>query len=162
MNLGFLGALATTTTNFYRSFNADIVLSSPETLEISTTTVFPRERLYQAEGVPGVAKAMPLYSGYLLWRNPEPPHASRAIFVYGYNLNDPVFTMPELQAPEAKQVLQQANVVFYDRLSRPEYGPFSVGTVTEADAAFCLLDNLSKKSEQTKKKKGLKYPALSS
>ncbi|NJM99014.1 MAG: DevC protein, partial [Phormidesmis sp. RL_2_1] len=29
MNLGFLGALVKTTTNFYRSFNADIFLSSP-------------------------------------------------------------------------------------------------------------------------------------
>jgi putative ABC transport system permease protein len=133
MNLGFLGALVSTTTNFYQSFNADIFLSSPETLEISSTTVFPRERLYQAAGVPGVAKAMPLYSNYLIWRNPEPPHSSRAIFVYGYNLDDPVFLMPELQAPEAKQALQRSNVAFYDRLSRPEFGPSSVGLTTEAD-----------------------------
>ncbi|NJM96537.1 MAG: FtsX-like permease family protein, partial [Phormidesmis sp. RL_2_1] len=108
--------------------------SSPETLEISTTSVFPRERLYQAAGVPGVARAMPLYSGYLLWRNPQPPHASRAIFIYGYNIDDPVFTMPELQSPAAKQTLKQPNVVYYDRLSRPEFGPSEVGTITEADA----------------------------
>ena len=41
MNLGFLGALSATTTNFYRQFNADLFLTSPETLEISSTTVFP-------------------------------------------------------------------------------------------------------------------------
>jgi putative ABC transport system permease protein len=133
MNLGFLGALVTTTTNFYQEFDADIFLSSPNTLEISSTTVFPIERLYQAEGVPGVARAMPLYSSYLIWRNPEPPNTSRAMFVYGYNLDDPVFLMPEITTPAAKQILQQPNVVFYDRLSRPEFGPSTVGTTTEAD-----------------------------
>jgi putative ABC transport system permease protein len=133
MNLGFLGALVTTTTNFYQEFDADIFLSSPDTLEISSTTVFPIERLYQAEGVPGVARAMPLYSSYLIWRNPEPPNTSRPMFVYGYNLDDPVFLMPEIITPEAKQILQQPNIVFYDRLSRPEFGPATVGTTTEAD-----------------------------
>ena len=133
MNLGFLGALVSTTTNFYDEFNADIFLSSPETLEISATTVFPRERLYQSEGVPGVARAMPLYSGYLIWRNPEPPNTSRAMFVYGYNVDDPVFLLPELNTQAAKQTLRRPNVVFYDSLSRPEFGPSSVGTVTEVD-----------------------------
>jgi putative ABC transport system permease protein len=56
------------------------------------------------------------------------------MFVYGYNLDDPVFLMPEMNTPEAKRILQQPNVVFYDRLSRPEFGPSTVGTVTEADS----------------------------
>ncbi|MEL6813690.1 MAG: ABC transporter permease DevC [Cyanobacteria bacterium J06598_3] len=133
MNLGFLGALTTTTTNFYNEFNADIFLSSPETLEISSTTVFPRERLYQAQGIPGVTRAMPVYSGYVIWKNPEPPNTSRAMFIYGYNIDDPVFLMPELNTPEAQQTLQQSNVVFYDRRSRPEFGPQTIGTTTEAD-----------------------------
>lgn len=133
MNLGFLGALTATTINFYEKFNGDLFLSSPETLEISSTSVFPIERLYQAEGVPGVEQAMPLYSSYLLWRNPEPPYDSRAIFVYAYNLEDPVFTIPELQTPAAKRRLRQPNVVFFDSLSRPEYGPTAIGTQTEAD-----------------------------
>ena len=132
MNLGFLGALTATTVNFYEKFNGDLFLSSPETLEISSTSVFPIERLYQAEGVPGVERAMPLYSGYLLWRNPEPPYDSRAIFVYAYNLEDPVFLIPELQTPETKRLLRQPDIVFFDSLSLPEYGPTAVGTTTEA------------------------------
>ena len=131
MNLGFLGALTATTVNFYEKFNGDLFLSSPETLEISSTSVFPIERLYQAEGIPGVERAMPLYSGYLLWRNPEPPYDSRAIFVYAYNLGDPVFTIPALQTPQAKRQLQQPNIVFFDSSSRPEYGPTAIGTTTE-------------------------------
>ncbi|MFK8184933.1 MAG: ABC transporter permease DevC [Phormidesmis sp.] len=133
MNLGFLGALITTTTNFYNEFDADIFLSSPETLEISSTTVFPRDRLYQAEGIDGVQRAMPLYSGYLIWRNPEPPHTSRAMFVYGYNIDDPAFLLPELNTPEARRTLQRPDTVFYDVLSRPEFGPQDIGLTTEAD-----------------------------
>ncbi|MEL7511090.1 MAG: ABC transporter permease DevC [Cyanobacteria bacterium J06554_3] len=133
MNLGFLGALTATTTNFYDQFNADLFLTSPETLEISSTTTFPLERLYQAEGIEGVERAMPLYSGYLLWRNPDPPYTSRAVFAWAYNIDDPVFLMPELNTPGAKRILQQPNVVFYDRLSRPEFGTSEIGTITEAD-----------------------------
>ena len=142
MNLGFLGALVTTTTNFYEEFNAEIFLSSPETLEISATTVFPRDRLYQAEGIEGVKRAMPLYSGYLIWRNPEPPNTSRAMFVYGYNIDDPAFLLPELNTPEAKRILQRPNTVFYDRLSRPEFGPQTIGTTTEADRRRITIGGL--------------------
>ena len=132
MNLGFMGALIATATNFYDEFNADLFLISPETLEISTSTAFPRERLYQVAGVDGVERVMPLYSEYLLWRNPE-TGVSRAIFTYGINPNDPVFLMPELQKSQARRTLSQPNTVFFDRFSRPEFGPQEIGTTTEAD-----------------------------
>ncbi|MEM1252401.1 MAG: ABC transporter permease DevC [Cyanobacteria bacterium P01_H01_bin.21] len=132
MNLGFMGALIATATNFYQQFNAELFLISPETLEISTSTAFPRERLYQVAGVEGVKRVMPLYSEYLLWRNPE-TGVSRAIFVYGINPNDPVFLMPELQGENARRILSRPDTVFIDRFSRPEFGPQAVGTTTEAD-----------------------------
>ncbi|MEO1403143.1 MAG: ABC transporter permease DevC [Cyanobacteria bacterium J06635_1] len=132
MNLGFLGALLNTTTNFYEKFNADIFLMSPQSLEISTTEVFPRERLYQVAGVEGVEHAMPLYSEYILWRNPE-TRISRAMFVYAINPNDPVFLMGEFQDPVSRRRLAQRDAVFIDRLSRPEFGPQEIGTETEAD-----------------------------
>lgn len=131
MNLGFLGALTTTASTVYAQIDAEIFLSSPQSLEISSTRVFPRERLSQAAGVEGVVRVMPLYSEYLLWRNPETGE-SRATFVYGINPSDPVFLMPELQAPEARGILQQPNTVFMDRLSRPEFGPQTPGLETEA------------------------------
>ncbi len=132
MNLGFMGALISTATNFYEQFNAELFLISPETLEISSSTAFPRERLYQVAGVEGVERVMPLYSEYLLWRNPE-TGVSRAIFTYGINPNDPVFLMPELQGTQARRILSQPNTVFFDRFSRPEFGPQEIGITTEAD-----------------------------
>ena len=132
MNLGFLGALITTATNVYSQFNAEIFLISPQSLEISSTKPFPIERLYQAAGIAGIEETMPLYADYMLWRNPE-TRISRALFVYGINPEDPVFTMPELQTPAAKQILRQPNVVLIDSLSRPEFGPQTTGLETEAD-----------------------------
>lgn len=132
MNLGFLGSLLKTTTNFYEQFNGDIFLISPQSLEISTTEPFPRERLYQVAGVEGVKQVMPLYSDYSLWKNPE-TGLSRAMFVYGYNLRDPAFLMPEVNSPEGIRTLRQPDTVFIDRLSRPEFGPQTTGLVTEAD-----------------------------
>jgi putative ABC transport system permease protein len=132
MNLGFLGALVSTTTTFYDQFNGDIFLISPQSLEISTTKAFPRQRLYQIAGITGVQQVMPLYAEYALWKNPE-TNLSRAMFVYAFNLSDPVFLMPELNTPESRQALQQPNSAFIDRLSRPEFGPQTVGLETEAD-----------------------------
>jgi putative ABC transport system permease protein len=132
MNLGFLGSLAETAAVIYSRINADIFLISPQALEITSTKPFPIERIYQAAGVPGVQRVMPLYVGYLQWRNVE-TRQSRAMFVYGINPNDPVFTMPELQTPENQAALRRFDTVLIDTLSRPEYGPQTVGTVTEAD-----------------------------
>lgn len=132
MNLGFLGALVSTTVNFYDQFNGDIFLISPQSLEISSTKAFPRERLYQAAGIEGVQQVMPLYAEYALWKNPE-TSLSRAMFVYGFNPSDPVFLMPELNTVEGIRALQQPNAAFIDRRSRPEFGPQTVGLETEAD-----------------------------
>jgi putative ABC transport system permease protein len=132
MNLGFLGALVNTTTNFYDQFNGDIFLISPQSLEISSTKAFPRQRLYQAAGIEGVERVMPLYAEYALWKNPE-TNLSRALFVYAFNPSDPVFLMPEFDRLEQRRALQTPNSAFIDRRSRPEFGPQTVGLETEAD-----------------------------
>jgi putative ABC transport system permease protein len=114
MNLGFQGALLATTVTFYEQLDADIFLTSPESLEISSTKAFPRVRLAQIAGVEGIERTMPLYMEYLLWRNPE-TRISRAMFVFGINPQDPVFKMPEVQTPAAQQALETPNTVLIDR-----------------------------------------------
>ena len=131
MNLGFQGALLATTVTFYEQLDADIFLTSPQSLEISATKAFPRTRLAQVAGVEGVERVMPLYTEYLLWRNPE-TRLSRAMFVFGINPQDPVFRMPELQKPATRAVLERPNTVLIDRLSRAEFGPQTTGLETEA------------------------------
>jgi putative ABC transport system permease protein len=132
LNLGFLGALATTASQIYSRMNAQIFLISPQSLEISTTETFPQERLYQVAGIEGVQRVMPLYVGYQQWRNPE-TRRNRSMFVYGINPRDPVFTLPELQQPETIAVLERPDTVLIDRFSRPEFGPQTTGLETESD-----------------------------
>ncbi|MEM9119991.1 MAG: ABC transporter permease DevC [Cyanobacteria bacterium P01_F01_bin.56] len=131
MNLGFQGALLTSTVTFYEQLDADIFLTSPQSLEISSTKAFPRTRLNQIAGLEGVERVMPLYLEYLLWRNPD-TRLTRAMFVFGINPQDPVFRMPELQTQTAQAILQQPGTVFIDRLSRAEFGPQTTGLETEA------------------------------
>lgn len=132
MNLGFLGGLAETASLFYTRFNGDLFMISPQALEITTTKPFPIERIYQVAGVPGVKRVMPMYLGYIQWRNGE-TRQSRALFVFGINPDDPVFLLPEFEEPQIQAALRRPDTVLIDRLSRPEYGPQVTGTVTEAD-----------------------------
>ena len=131
LNLGVMGVLIATSTKLYEQFNADLFLISSETLELSISKTFPRDRLYQVAGIDGVEQVMPLYSDFLMWRNPE-TGVSSAIFAFGINPHDPVFLMPEFQGDDARHILSQPETVFIDQLSLPEYGPKETGTVTEA------------------------------
>ena len=130
LNLGLMGVLIATSTKLYEQFNADLFLISSETLELSISKAFPRDRLYQVAGIDGVERVMPLYSDFVMWRNPE-TGVSSAIFAFGINPHDPVFLMPELQGDDARHILRQPETVFIDRLSLPTYGPKETGTVTE-------------------------------
>jgi putative ABC transport system permease protein len=132
MNLGFLGALAETASLLYTRMNGDIFLVSSQTLEISTSQNFPRERLSQVAGINGVDQAMPVYIAYGQWRNPE-TRLSRAMFVFAINPNDPVFNLPELDDPQTQRALRRPDVVLMDDFSNPEFGPRDVGVETELE-----------------------------
>lgn len=132
MNLGFMGALSLTASQIYNQMNADIFLYSPKTLEITTAEPFPIERIYQAAGIEGVKRVMPLYVAYGQWKNPE-TRINRAMFTYGFNLNDPLFKMPELSDRDTLRNLQKPYTVAFDRQSRPEFGPQELGTQTEME-----------------------------
>ncbi|BAY84394.1 glycolipid ABC exporter inner membrane subunit [Calothrix parasitica NIES-267] len=131
MNLGFFGALAKTASTFYNQIDAEIYLVSPQTNEFSTTKPFPRSRIYQAAGIEGVKDVMPLYLGYLQWRNPQ-SKLSRAMFVFGINPHDSVFLLRDLQLPENQKALLEIDTVLIDRLSRPEFGSQNIGITTQA------------------------------
>jgi putative ABC transport system permease protein len=125
-----LGALAKSASMFYEYMNAEVFLVSPQTLEVSSTTAFPRERLFQAKGLAGVDRVMPLYLAYLQWRNPE-TRESRAAFMFAINPDDPAFLLPIFQDPKTIGILNRPDTVLFDLRSRPEYGPKTVGTTTE-------------------------------
>lgn len=131
MNLGVLGSLAATARLTYTHLDAEVFLISPLSLNGTDTKPFPRERLYQAAGVNGVEKAMPLYVGYLPWQNPE-TLKDHGILAYGINPSDQPFQLDDIRKDSSKTALSQRDTVLFDRFSRPEYGPQTVGTVANA------------------------------
>lgn len=131
LNLGVLGALEATAQLTYTQLDAQIFLISPLSVNGTDTRPFPRKRLYQAAGVRGVANTIPLYVGYLPWKNAK-TFQTYVVLTYGFNPVDQPFLLDEIGTPESIQALSQRDTVLFDRLSRSEYGPQTTGTVTEA------------------------------
>jgi putative ABC transport system permease protein len=119
VQMGFQGALFDAATKPYRELDADLVIANPQFQTLFAVRSSPRERLYQAAGVDGVASVSPLYIASGQWRNPETLQ-SRTILVWGFDPGSPVF-----QSVEINQNLDQIkplNGVLFDRAGRPEYG----------------------------------------
>ena len=68
MQLGFYGSAATTATVFIDKLDFDLILLSPDYLDINRPGTFARARMAQANSVPGVQSVVPLYVAGNLWR----------------------------------------------------------------------------------------------
>ena len=128
LQLGFSGAVSNAATLLLRDLDFDLLLVAPHYVEVNRAGHFPRERLYQAQGVSGVESVAPLYVGFNFWYNPE-TRRRRNILVLGFKPGDPVFRFPEV--PGHLAGLREADTVLMDRLSRPEFEPRQPGTATE-------------------------------
>ncbi len=121
MQLGFLNSVRMTATEIYDQLNFDVILVSPRYLYISKAGDFPRTRIFQAQEAPGVADVRPVYLGFNFWINRALNKPSRrGIFVIGFNLEKPVFRLPELQGDLS--ALKQPGHVFMDTFSRKQFG----------------------------------------
>lgn len=121
MQLGIQAALFDSSVQVHNSLNADLVLISPRSTSLIAMRKFSERRLVQALGFPEVAFVSPLYLGFAQWQNPTKPRYWRNIHLIGYDIRYPVFNLPELDAHHHQ--LSYPDVVFFDRASRPEYGP---------------------------------------
>ena len=121
MQLGFRDALFNSSVRYHSNLAYDIAMISPKTDFIVQPENFPRRRLVQALGVPGVESISPVYLGQGRWRNPEQPTETRGIYVVGFDPSDPVLELPGVLNNLEK--LRMPDVLLYDRDSRPEFGP---------------------------------------
>src|SRR5262249_24940819 len=126
MQLGFQDALYRSALNVPRRHAADIVLINPRYTFIADSGTIPRRRLYQALAVSGVGAVSPLYAGTADWKNPQTGR-TRRIFTIGVDAERGGFDLPELAS--SWHDVRYPDVVFFDRLSRPEFGP--VGAMVE-------------------------------
>jgi putative ABC transport system permease protein len=141
INLGFLGALSETAGLLYNHLDADIYLISPLSLNGTSTKPFAQERLYQAAEQSDVARAIPLYTGYLPWRN-KATNQESFILGFGFNPTDQPFLLPEIQNKAAIAALNQPNTVFLDRRSLSKYGAQQVGLSTEFNKRSVTVNGL--------------------
>jgi putative ABC transport system permease protein len=120
MQLGFAAALYASGVRLHETLRGEVVLISPVSLNISGMRSFPRVRLFQTLGIPGVASASALYSAIPVWKNLDTGR-NKDILLLGIDPNQDVLDLPGLTA--APQLLRQPDVVLFDSASRPEYGP---------------------------------------
>ena len=120
LQLGFLAAAVTGASMIYDAMDYDLLIRSKSYLHLVTCRSFPRERLYQAGGVEGVASVHPFYVSSVFWRHPRQP-SRRLIMALGVRPGDRVFRDAELQRNTALLTTPESALV--DRMSRREFGP---------------------------------------
>ncbi|MCC2098121.1 MAG: FtsX-like permease family protein [Hyphomicrobiales bacterium] len=96
MQLGFLGALIDTIRIPYEQFNADILIVASDMNTLSDGSPLPRQRMYQALSVEGVARATPVYHGKLDWKQAD--GTVRTLDVFGIDPSVKAFRNPEINA----------------------------------------------------------------
>ena len=118
MQLGFQTALYDSNTKLSRALNADIVLLNPQARNTQNLSTFSRRRLYQAQDVPGVQSAQPLYVNVITWKNPD-TRKETSIQVLGFNPDTPALNLPEVN--QQLDRIQVPDQVLFDRKSRGNY-----------------------------------------
>ena len=118
MQMGFQAALYDSSVRSHQILNADAVIFSPQALNFGNLATIPRRRLLQAQDVPGVESAHPMYINNVVWRNPQ-THKETAIRVIGFN---PDFLAIDL--PDIKKNLDKTKIpdtFLFDKSSRGTY-----------------------------------------
>src|SRR5262245_8729078 len=71
LQLGFYNSVIIGATQVYDQIDYDLVIVARNYSFVHSPRSFPRRRLQQALGCPGVSTARPLYVGEARWRNPQ-------------------------------------------------------------------------------------------
>ncbi len=119
MQLGFQDALYTSATQVHRSLQGDLFLVSSQYKALTATQSFSRTRLYQALGFDGVESVTPIYLGFAKFKNPDTGE-KYSIYAMGFEPSQAVINLPGIE--ENIDKLKLADVVLFDKNSRPEFG----------------------------------------
>ena len=110
--LGVRDALFDSQVRPYATLQGDLFLVNKLSDNLQSIKSFSRDNLYQAAGIDGVESVSSLYIGQADWRNPD-NQASRQIFVYGIDPNQPAFDLPEVN--QQLDELKLLNRALFDR-----------------------------------------------
>ncbi|MBE9109442.1 FtsX-like permease family protein [Nodosilinea sp. LEGE 07298] len=118
MQLGFADALYKSNTQYPRALQADLVIISTQAKNFGQLRTFTRRRLWQAQDVPGVVSAEPLYLGSVQWRNPQNRQQTSMLLI-GQNPSQPAFDLPDVNAK--LDTIRLPDHVLFDQASRGSY-----------------------------------------
>ncbi|MGF9764386.1 ABC transporter permease DevC [Microvirga sp. 0TCS3.31] len=96
MQLGFLGALVGSIRLPYDQMNADILISASDMNTLADGSPLPRQRMFEALSVEGVARATPLYYGKVEWKQPD--GTIRNLDVFGIDPSSETVRNPAINA----------------------------------------------------------------
>ena len=99
MQLGFMGGLVGSIKLPYEAINADILISGADANTLDDGSPLPRQRLYEALSVSGVASATPLYLGNIEWRQSD--NTVRGLTVFGIDPQAKAINLPEVSRQSA-------------------------------------------------------------
>jgi putative ABC transport system permease protein len=121
IQLGFKDALLVSAVKLHNTLSYDLAMVNPTTDIITSPISFPRNRVVQARGIPGVESATPVYLAQGRWQNPFDPSVRRTPFVMGFNPAHPGFEALNIQ--DQLDVIRKEDRILFDQDSRTEYGP---------------------------------------
>ena len=111
--------------------NGEIFITSRKYQILIRSQTFTDRRLNQALGVEGVESTAGIYLGFAPWTNPW-TRETRDVFMLAFEPRQGVLNLPGIEKHIAK--LREPDTVFFDRLSRPEFGP--VAQAFQGSGAF--------------------------
>jgi putative ABC transport system permease protein len=123
MQLGFRAALFDSAVRYHERFRFGVALFGVDSQFIVRPAPFPIQRLYQALAVDGVADVSPVYIYQSIWKGPWDGER-RSIFTMGIDPDDDVLQAPGVREHASR--LRQQDVLLFDALSRPEFGPVAL------------------------------------
>ena len=122
IQLGFQDALYSSATALHQNLRGDLFLVSSQYKSLTATQSFSRSRLYQTLGFERVESVSPIYLQFAKLKNPETGE-KYSIYVIGFDPGKSVFNIPEVA--ENLDKLKIPDIVLFDRISRPEFGPIA-------------------------------------
>jgi putative ABC transport system permease protein len=118
LQLGFQGALFNSATRLHLMLNADVIIFSPQALNLTAMSTFPRRRLYQAMDVTGVQSADAMYVSPITWKNPQ-TREKKSLLMIGFNPDRPAFNFPEVNRQVDR--IKQPDTLLFDSKARGTY-----------------------------------------
>ncbi len=118
LQLGFQGALFNSAIPLHKRLNADVVIFSPQALNLPAMSTFPRRRLYQAMDISGVESAAAVYVSPITWKNPQ-TRQKKTLLLIGFNPDLPAFDFPEINRQVDK--IKLPDTLLFDSKARGTY-----------------------------------------